>query len=86
MTDQQPTRPVESRLTAVEIGHRHLRREIAEIKARNKEQDQDREQIEQRLLEKIAEINTLLWSGMKWLAAFLCVTLCGIILRALQLG
>lgn len=58
---------------------------LTELKQHNRHQDSEREKLEELLLAKIAEIYAMLWSGMKWLAAFLVTTTFGIILKALGL-
>jgi broad specificity phosphatase PhoE len=98
MTDTQPPMDdgLKERLTGLADGLRHFR-EIFEIRQqqtnaaiqalneRNRKQDEDLEAVEERLQGAIAEIYTLLWSGMRWGAGLLAVTLLTVVLKTLHL-
>lgn len=98
MTDQPPPPDdgTRERLMAVETGLRHFQEIFAirqqqtnqvlhDLNERNRAQDSDLEAMEERLQRKIEEIYLLLWSGMKWGAGMLAVTLLTVVLKALQL-
>lgn len=95
MTDQHRDEPsTRERLTAMESGLLHFRQisdirnqqiwdALTQIKDHNRRQDTDLEVMEEKLLAKIGKIYALLWSGMKWLNAFLITTASAIVLKLL---
>lgn len=98
MTDQQSPfiQSAEARLTGVESGLRHFHEisamrnqqiweTLSQIKAHNDRQDNDLEVMQERLQHKIAEIYLLLWSGMRWAAGLLALTVLTIVLTSLKL-
>ena len=97
MTSSIPPRDdLAGRLTALENGLTHYRemqalrqqqtdKELEELRAHNRRQDEDRAVMEEKLLSKVQEVYVLLWSGMKWLGSLFAVTLLTFVLKALKL-
>lgn len=93
MTTNSPER---DRLMALESGTAHLREIMdirhqqsldcfAELKDRNRVQDQEQLQLTRDLTIQIEEIKEELWRGLKWLGGSLCAVILSVALKALGL-